>query len=255
MTSSSRRNPQPRGFSLIEVMVALGIGTLVLLIGVFALGTVRDGYERGASGIGTEREARAVLTQVAEDLSKAVMHEEDWLHHDKGSGTWRTDRLGFLCLQPDDAQSDENRIGDLCAVNYYLRDLEIGGVTVRCLMRGFHDSGETFAAVRGGSVSPLWSRQDRDEPVAFGVVSFEAEPLRRDPSGALREWQVTEDPFEGIAPDLVRLRLVVARRQLVAKLDRPGDWDSSPLLGSPDDLDSAAELEVFEVMAPFSHAN
>lgn len=249
------RRPLTRipAFSLVEVLAALGIGTVVLLLGVAALGTVRDGYERGASGIGTEREARAVLTQVAEDLGKAVMRDEDWLEHEEGTGTWRGDRFGFLCLQPADAQSQETHIGDLCTVNYYLRDLEIGGVTVRCLMRGFRDSQATFAALRSGNLESLWDEQERDEPVAFGVVAFEVDPMTRRDSGELVEWS-RGDPAR-IAPDLVRLQLVVARRQLVGRLSSPGDWDASPLLGLPEELDSAGELEVFEVMTPFSHAH
>ncbi len=135
----------------------------------------------------TEREARALITRLTADLSTARFHKDGIL--EKSSATWPADRLGFLCLQPAQAQSDAGRIGDLCAVNYYIKDLSIGGKTVRCLMRGCRESKDTFKALEDDKVSSLFTeRNQTDEPVAFGVVSFEARPKSRDPSGKWVDW-------------------------------------------------------------------
>lgn len=240
------------GFTLLELMVSMGIGTVVLLLAAGALRAVGDGYGRGTDGVAAERESRAVLTQVAEDLAKAVAGRE--LLFEQGDQAWRTDRLGFLCLQPADAQSDAQRVGDLCAVVYYPRDLEIGGEMVRCLLRGFRGSVETFGALRQDDLSALFEPRPADEPVAFGVVSFVADPLRRGPAGEWSEWRAESDP-EWRGPDAVRLRLVIARRELLAKLRDAGAWDSSPLLGNPENPESSDQLEVYEILQSFSHAS
>lgn len=240
------------GFTLLELMVSMGLGALVLLLAVGALRAVGDGYGRGTDGVAAERESRAVLTQVAEDLSKAVGGRE-MVFEAAGDG-WRRDRLGFFCLQPADAQRDEELVADLCAVIYYLDDLEIGGDTVRCLMRGFRGSRDTFEALRGGDEAGLFEPQPADEPVAFGVVSFEADPLLRSEAGGWSAWRAAEDP-ERAGPDAVRLRLVVARRELVAKLRDTGAWDADPLLGDPEKVGESDQLEAYEMLQSFSHAS
>jgi prepilin-type N-terminal cleavage/methylation domain-containing protein len=239
------------GFTLIELLVSMAVGSIVLLLATGAMRSIGDGYGRGTDGVAAERESRAVLTQVAEDLSKAVGGRE--MVFEKNGDGWRRDRLGFFCLQPADAQSDAERVGDLCAVVYYVNDLEIGGDTVRCLMRGFRGSGETFAALRDDDEARLFDSEPADEPVAFGVVSFEVDPQVRTDAGEWTEWTAV-NPFR-TWPDAVGLRVVIARRELIAKLRGSGAWDSSPLLGDPAEADRSDQLEIYRILQPFSHAS
>jgi prepilin-type N-terminal cleavage/methylation domain-containing protein len=246
-------SPRPHhrpGFTLMEVLVTMTIGAVLLLLAVQLLGRAGDGYDRGAGSVAAEREARAVLTQMGEDLAKAEWHADSILEND-GEG-WKQARLGFLALQPDDAQSVDRRSGDLCAVHYYIKDIEVGGTVVRSLMRGFRDSGEVFPALKNGSVADLFEPRDIDEPVAFGVLSFDAAPLvRRAQGGGYNDWTPTgDDPFEG-APDALRLRLVIARRELLGKLRTTSDWDGSTLRGLPADAANNRDLEVYEVVQRF----
>ncbi|MGB1128908.1 MAG: PilW family protein [Haloferula sp.] len=242
----------PRGFTLVEMLVSMGAGMIVLVLAVTSLRSTGDGYTRSTSSMSAEREARAVLTIAAEDLSKAVRGRE--MVFGGGGEGWKKDELGFLCLQPEDAQSSSQWVGDLCAVVYYLDELEIGRDSVRCLMRGFRNSEETFDALRSDGVAGLYEPKSVDEPVAFGVLAFEVEPLVRAGAGAWVEWTRADDA-EWQGPDAVRMRLVVARRELMGKLRKEGDWDSSPLLGDPEMADRSPDLEVYEVVNLFSHAN
>lgn len=246
----TRRPRQSRGFSLIELMCSMAVGTIVLLAAAALLGSSGDGYERVGGSVASEREARAILTQLSSDLSTARFHEDTRLEND-GAG-WISGNLGFLSLQPAEAQSDKGRIGDLCAVNYYLKDINISGRTVRCLMRGFRESGDTFQSLANGSVASLFSPRDNiDEPVAFGVVSFEARPKSRSNSGDWIDW--VENDTRG--PAALDVRLVIARRDLAGRLRQPSDWDGATAagkaLGKPAEADRNPDLQVYRTLIRF----
>lgn len=246
-----RRRHQHSGFTLIELLVSMAIGTAVLLLAVSVLGRTGDGYDRIGGGVSAEREARAVLSQVSSDLTTARFHTDQVF--EKGSSGWNKDRIGFLALQPADAQSTEGRIGDLCAIHYYVKDLITEGRTVRCLMRGFRESAETFDAVKASSIPSLFSPRDRDEPIAFGVVSFEARPKTRDEAGNWQDWNLGQATY----PQAVELKLVLARRDLSGKLSTTDDWNglgtTGKLLGNPEDVARNRSLETFGSLIRFGN--
>jgi prepilin-type N-terminal cleavage/methylation domain-containing protein len=236
-----------RGFSLVELMVTMTIGSILLFIAATMLSRAGDSYDHGSGSVAAEREARAVLTQMAGDLSKAEWQKDTKLESE-GEG-WKQAKMGFFSLQPDDAQTSDGRSGDLCVVNYYLKDIKVGNATVRCLMRGFRESATVFPALQAGDVSSLFDEEETDEPVAFGVLSFEAEPLIRGNDGKWEKW--TENPSDG--PEAIRLRLVIARRELLGKLTTASDWNSSPLRGKPDEVRHNPNLEVYEAIQRFGN--
>lgn len=243
---------QFRGFSLIELMCSMAIGSILLIAAAALLGSSGDGYERVGGAVSAEREARALITQLTSDLSTARFHKDGVMK--KSTASWPADTLGFLSLQPAQAQTDEGRIGDLCAVNYALRDLTIKGRTVRCLMRGFRESKDTFKALENDSVASLFTEQPAlDEPVAFGVVSFEAKPKSLDDEGRWVDW--VKDDENG--PQALDVRLVIARRDLAAKLKQSGDWDGAggtgKLLGDPSQADRNKSLEVYGALIRFGN--
>ena len=240
---------------MMELMCSMAIGSIILLAAVALLGNAGDGYERIGGGVAAEREARALIAQLTADLATGRFHKD--LVVKKSSAIWPADHLGFLALQPARAQSDAVRIGDLCAVNYYIRDLTIDGKTVRCLMRGFRDSTATFKALQNANIPALFTQQHpADEPVAFGVVSFQARPKTRDASGKWIDWV----PHDTIGPEALDVCLVMARRSLAAKLRLPDDWDgagtTAGLLGRASGAARNANLEVYATMMRFgNHEN
>ncbi len=244
----SFRTHRSGGFTLVELMFSMAIGTIVLLLAATMLGTSGDGYERVGGNVAAEREARALMAQLTSDLSTAYFHKDGLI--DKSSSSWSTDKIGFLTLQPAAAQTKEGRIGDLCAVNYYTKDLTMAGRTVRCLMRGFRESNDTFKALRDQTVDSLFIKQNKDEPVAFGVVSFTATPRSKDSMGKWIDW-VKNDT---IGPDAFDVRLVVARRSLSGRLKTPSDWNGgSGLLGPPAKADRSPNLEIYQTTVRFGN--
>ncbi len=241
-----------RGFSLVELMFSMAIGSMILVLAAFLLGSSGDGYERVGGSVASEREARALITRLAADLSSGRFHEDAVIV--KSAAAWPVDRIGFLTLQPVRAQTGSGCIGDLCAVSYYIEDLTIGGKTVRCLMRGFRESAETFRAVSDDSVGALFdARPDLDEPVAFGVVSFEARPKSRDSGGKWIDWEKSDTT----GPEAFEVNLVVARRDLVGKLKLPADWDgaggSGALLGDAPEAGRNKHLECYGATLRFGY--
>lgn len=242
----------PRGFTLVELLASMAIGAIILVAAASLLGSSGEGYERVGGGVATEREARAIMTQLGEDLSTAVFHGDGVI--ERSGSSWPVDQLGFLTLQSADAQSDDGRIGDLCAVHYYVKDLTINGRVVRCLMRGFRESADTFKALGSSNVSSLFSIQDStDEPVAFGVLSFEARPKSRDENGKWTDWKKNKTT----GPEAFEVKLVIARRGLAGRLKTTADWDgggnAANWLGDPAMADRNAELVTYGTLIRFGH--
>lgn len=239
------------GFTLVELLVSMAVGMIVLLLAASSLRSAGAGYGRNTDGVSADREARAALTQLADDMAKGLRDKRVVI--ETVGNEWKLSRFGFLCLQPDDAQAEAERVGDVCAVIYYVRDLEVGGNPVRCLMRGFRGSNEVFGALRQNDIASLYDDRAPDEPVAFGVVSFEISPLVRSgqdwvPWTEPSDW---DDPFVQ-GPEAVKVSMVVARRELVAKLGDATDWDSSPMLGRASEVARSNQLETYEGIHPFS---
>ncbi len=246
-----------RGFTLVELMASMAVGMVVLLVAAGMLGSTGESYERLGGGVTAEREARALLGQMVTDLS-SVQYHKDNLFKD-GTESWPLDRIGFLTLQPDDAQTDEGRVGDLCAVRYYIKDEVIQGKVTRCLVRGVVESNETFQALKDKRVASLFeppsssSPSNTDETIAFGVMSFEARPKIRESNGNLTDWSSATDT----PPDMITLKLVVARRDLVGKLRTTADWDGtgtlSSQLGASADADRNKNFQVYETTVRFGY--
>jgi prepilin-type N-terminal cleavage/methylation domain-containing protein len=247
--------PSRRGFSLVELSCSMGVGSIVLLLAASMLGSSGDGYQKISSNIANAREARAIIGQLNSDLATAKFHPSQIIETPPSSRP--SHRLGFLSLQAPQSQSEQGRIGDLCAVNYYLADLQLGDQTVRCLMRGMRESADTYAALKTQSTVSLFEKQpERDEPIGFGVVSFEVKPKMRDAAGQWIDWS-SNTTNTSTAPEALALRLVIASQSLCAKLKSSDDWAgtgaNSKFLGNPEDAATHPNLEIHEIFIRFGN--
>ena len=230
-------------FSLLELLLAMSAGMMVLLIAAAALGDAGKKCGRVKGGIGVRREFRLGLEEWHADFAAAVseMPTHSYVRQDHEAG----DRFGFFLLRPSSKQSDAGALGDLCAVIYYLKDFEWHGQVTRCLTRGLRESAEVYAAIKQGDEETLFEPRDADEPVMFGVVTFEARPKIRQ-AGEWKDW----DEKEAKKPQAVEWRIEVARRDLEQRLETSAQWDE--LTGERKARD-AKQIEVQSGITPFGH--
>jgi len=230
-------------FSLLELLLAMSAGMMVLLIAATALGDAGEKCARLKAGVGARREFRSGLAEWNADLASAVpsLPPKFFKRQSHEAG----DRVGFFLLRPHAGQSEESCAGDLCAVFYYLKDIESNGQTVRCLMRGLRESAEVYVAIQQEEEEALFETRDGDEPVMFGVVTFDARPKVRK-AGAWVEWDVEETD----RPQAMEWSVEVARRDLEKRLETTAQWNA--LLGERSPRD-AKQIEVQTGIAAFGH--
>jgi len=121
-------------FSLLEVLVASAVLSIVLMILLGALTTSLSLWRTTESKLYADREGRAAELMMADDLASAVVPSDDrlWPRVDK-------DSLQFLTLKPVDYQSKQgNNKGDICFVEY------IFDRPNNALKRIFYSSEKTF---------------------------------------------------------------------------------------------------------------
>lgn len=245
------RIPRTYGFTLVELMFSMAVGAVILFAAAAFLGSSADGYARVGGNVSSERESRMLVGEISSELSSAVFHKD--MRVERAGATWPVARLGFLTLRPADAQSEDDCIGDLCSVHYYVKDLTMAGRPVRCVMRGFRDSKQTFDALRADAVDALFTPDEvADEPIAVRVVSFDVNPLVMNSSG---KWVDAPQPLVD-APEAVRIRLVIVRPALAGRLGSAADWDGTSdmaarELGNPAEVERNDDLQVFESVFPF----
>ena len=72
----SASRPQTPGFTLVELMFSMAIGSMILILAASVLGSSGDSYERVGGSVASEREARALIARLASDLSSGRFHKD-----------------------------------------------------------------------------------------------------------------------------------------------------------------------------------
>lgn len=105
------------GFTLLELLVSMGVMSIVLAVMFTALSTSMSLWRHTDSKIVSDREARAVELMIARDLANAVMPASTNFWPRVAASGGNSFYLKFLTLAPADAQSGAN-VGDVCYVEY-----------------------------------------------------------------------------------------------------------------------------------------
>ncbi|MEM9080101.1 MAG: prepilin-type N-terminal cleavage/methylation domain-containing protein [Verrucomicrobiota bacterium] len=214
---------RPAGFTLVEVLVAMGVGTTVLLVMMTVMSMGTQGYQEATRRIDAMVEARSALSVLADDVSTLVGTSDDefgWEEDDE-----RFHQIWFLTIKPEDAQDAENAIGDVCLVHYFTAvtpDAPIeDAVYSRKLYRRFWSSGEVIDRLFSGNLPSMSPNPELAEAIAFNVTRFVAQPLMSSPqNGRMIEWSAGNG-----TPESLGLNLQVIDSDTAALFREESDWD------------------------------
>ncbi len=227
-------NQSSAGFTLVELLVAMVIGTIITLTAFTVIREGSDGYNRMSSKTKTRTEAREGLTQISRDFASFQIGHLDWKKDD--SSTWRKDEVRFLTRLPLSAQDKSEASNSLCRVTYFVaaNSLDTADEAVtQSLYRHTENSESVMETLTtGGAFSSERRPLEEMGLIVYDVLSFHADFLTRSESGVFSEWK--EDSDEG--PDSVRITVQVVNDAVAARLATESDWQKMTFpLGSPDD--------------------
>jgi prepilin-type N-terminal cleavage/methylation domain-containing protein len=147
-----------RGFTLVELLVAMSITTILLLtmlqVTAWSLNLWRSSEGKNAAG----REGQGALQLIRQDLQTMIVptNTNFWPQVVGSNG------VRFLALKPKDFQANDGGDGDVCFVEYRY--------TTHAIERGSVDSAKTFEALINAS-SPSLPIATNFQMVATNVVN------------------------------------------------------------------------------------
>jgi prepilin-type N-terminal cleavage/methylation domain-containing protein len=135
MMPQIKSQPQRKAFSLLEVLVASAVLSILLTILLGTLSTSMSLWRNTENKLSADREARSAELLLAQDLSSVIMPSSPALWPRTNNGA-----LQFLTIKPQEYQSSGSgaNTGDVCFVEYYF------DTNSKRLTRLFYPSAVTF---------------------------------------------------------------------------------------------------------------
>ena len=253
-----------KGYSLVEVMVAAGIGTGVILMMSMSMMVGTRGFDEANRRIDALVEARAALGILSDDVSTMVVAGEEefgWEEADE-----RFHEVWFLTLKPTESQDPNKAVGDVCYVHYFTAitpDAPVEDAALsRKLYRRFVSSGDILQELRDGVLPTPEADVDQAEAIAFNVTKFVAQPLvlpsptDADIGGPLIEW--SEET--GLPVQLV-IDFQVVDGDTAALMRNEEDWNLTTsiaqtlVLEEEEDKERSRKGRNFQQKLKIGHAN
>lgn len=154
----------PSGFSLLEVLVASAVLSVVLSIILGAMTTTLSLWRNTDNAIAADREGRSANLLLYDELSSAVVpRSQPWFWpRVESNGTY----LAFLTRKPLEYQdASKGDVGEVCFVEYVVED--------NALKRRFVGSRRTYESMQQG-VFPSGGRDEPFEVLATNIIPAEA---------------------------------------------------------------------------------
>lgn len=159
---------RPQGFSLIEVLVASAVLSIIMTILLGTLSTSMSLWRNTENKLAADREGRAAEQLLALDLANAVVPVQPAL--------WprvEDESLQFLTAKPTDYQDREaGDVGDVCYVEYRVAE---DGFS---LLRRFEGSKWTYENVLAKSEFPAPGSAGEPQILATNILPKAKEALR-----------------------------------------------------------------------------
>lgn len=233
--AATRRLSGAAGFSLVELLTAMAVTSLMMFALLSLVGQSSTNYRISQRKVSAVADSRALFHFLENDLSSRVGDTKFFLR------TNPANHSEFAFIRTRDAQ-DSNAAGDLSASIYYVAfsndDANSGSPK---LYRRTLDGPSTQQLLEAGNAAPFPAYDPTtDDPIAYNIVRFEIRAQRRAADGS---WQ----PWIDTAP--------TAPEQLEIILDLSDDFSAQRLSQEPQWLALANEtnLQRRETVRRYTH--
>jgi type II secretory pathway pseudopilin PulG len=219
----SIRLPASRGYTIVELMVAMAITSFMLIVLLSLVAQSSSLYDRTQRAVNSLSQARAFM-QFFEGEVATRLPTTPLLHETSSPGvSLPAHRIAFVHTVGIDEQMP-NAPGDLGTSTYYVAfSPDAGGLVSPKLFRRFLDPVETQALLDAGAAPPFPEpAPELDEFVVENVLAFELDLQFSDPvTVEWREWNV--DSPEPPGRMIVRLRFL--DHAIASRFTTEAEWN------------------------------
>lgn len=210
------------GMTLLELLVAVAVSTLLILALASILGTTGGVYAETERTVESLRDGRAALGIMRNDMAGQMGPSRGLtVYHQRQDNTLST-QWGFFTAQSSKAQEKSRNPGDLCYVLYYTAVTSDANDRVsRKLYRRFLSSLDTLPLLQEEPFQPPAVDSTMDDVVAFNVLDFRCEFRRRDENGA---WVEAKTPDEIQSAGEMTVVLRVVSNEAAVNMPTEADW-------------------------------
>ena len=232
----SKKSP---AFSLLEVLVAISVLSIILVILLNIVQNATSLWRGAENKVETYREARAGLQVMSSDLKNILpTTNADFFR----TNLTNSPNIGFLAALPISSQDTTTSKSDICAVGYFVaydNKSPVAGDNGRQsynLYRYFVESNETFMKIKNNPESGLDIDPERLEILARNVIDFNASYFTTDGSN-FSKWN--RSPATNM-PHLIEIQITSVNNERTMRFgarNADAEWkDFSANTNSPDYL-------------------
>lgn len=233
------RSARALGFTLVELLVAMGI-TSVLMVALLSLvGTSTESLTHTQRALNSISQSRAFLQFFDRELSTRLPGTPLIHEINSAAGGLSSDRIAFIRTLTDDEQitfanQTPPEPGDLGTSIYYIAYTDDPRFApCYSLYRRSLGPEETQEIIESSVTSPdpdfPAATASNGEPVIPNILAFEAKPKYRDPAtGDLEDWVITDTE----PPAVIELKITFFDESAARRYKTQSEWDrlaSAPL--------------------------
>lgn len=224
------------GFTLAELMVAMGIASLLMLVLLALAGQGSRGFHDTQRRVNTQSESRAVLHFLGREVSTRLPGTPLRMKEGEGDlGDPGHDKAAIFRVLEEPERALDPDGGDVTLVVWQVLFTEdrAGRVSPK-LYRKLVPTRESQDLMRQGFGLPEVPEVDpaKDEVLAYNVVSFRARLWKQAEDGSLTEWQESDGRDPAAVPVALDLELGIIDDTTAGRLTGEADWRGETELGA-----------------------
>lgn len=213
--AATRRLSGAAGFSLVELLTAMAVTSLMMFALLSMVGQSSNNYRISQRKVSAVADSRALFHFIENDLSSRVGDTKFFLR------TNPANHSEFAFIRTRDAQ-DSNATGDLSACVYYVAfsndDANSGSPK---LYRRTLDGPTTQVLLEAGNAATFPATDPTiDDPITYNIVRFEIRAQRRAADGSWQPWIETS----GTAPELLEITIDLTDDFSAQRLTQEAQW-------------------------------